>query len=99
MPGDDYQPDNSEESGGGFLIGLIYGALLGAVLGLLLAPSSGQQIRRHLKERQGYGQPFIPLIDTLRSRWQEAREEAGKASQESEKELRSRFAATTKQNR
>lgn len=34
-----------------FLVGLIVGALVGAVLALLLAPQSGEELQRLLRER------------------------------------------------
>jgi len=37
----------------GFLSGAIMGGLVGAVLALLLAPSSGEELRGELKERFG----------------------------------------------
>jgi gas vesicle protein len=43
----------------GFLIGVLVGGLVGAVTALLLAPSSGQQLRGSLRDR---GQSFLDEI-------------------------------------
>jgi gas vesicle protein len=42
-----------------FLVGLLVGALFGGVVALLLAPSSGQEIRRQIGERVQYVQDEV----------------------------------------
>ena len=50
MHGTEYGSVSSEQSGGGFMTGLICGAAVGAAIGLLLAPRSGAEMRRTLSE-------------------------------------------------
>ncbi len=40
----------SQESGGGFMMGLLVGTAIGAAVGLLLAPRSGAEMRRTLAD-------------------------------------------------
>jgi len=39
------------DNGGGFVMGFLFGALAGAVAALLLAPTSGEQLRRDLEKK------------------------------------------------
>jgi gas vesicle protein len=41
----------SDRGGGEFLAGFVLGALAGAVTALLLAPSSGEELRRDIERR------------------------------------------------
>jgi gas vesicle protein len=43
-----------------FLTGVVFGAVIGAVTALLLAPSSGEELRTHARER------FDDLTDEVR---------------------------------
>jgi len=42
---------SQNNSGPGFLAGLLLGGIIGAILGLLLAPRPGEQMRQELRER------------------------------------------------
>jgi len=41
----------NSRGGGGFLAGFVLGAMAGAVTALLLAPSSGEQLRRDIEKK------------------------------------------------
>ncbi len=49
-----------------FLVGLLVGALFGGVVALLLAPSSGQDIRRQIGERVQYVQDEVKRASSER---------------------------------
>jgi len=63
------RPDSS--GGGNFMIGLFTGALLGAGLGLLLAPKTGSEFRRQLRDRAG------ALADTAEEGYRRASDTLG----------------------
>src|SRR3954468_5881347 len=48
-----YEPQYEEESGGGFVFGLLCGAALGAAIGLMFAPKAGSELRRTLLDSTG----------------------------------------------
>jgi gas vesicle protein len=48
-----YEPRYKEESGGGFLVGLLCGTALGAAIGLLFAPKAGSDLRQTLYDSTG----------------------------------------------
>ena len=49
-----YEPHyEEEESGGGFLLGLLCGAALGAAIGLMFAPKAGSEMRQRLYDSTG----------------------------------------------
>src|SRR3954468_5484189 len=48
-----YEPQYEEESGGGFVFGLLCGAALGAAVGLMFAPKAGSELRRTLYDSTG----------------------------------------------
>jgi gas vesicle protein len=67
-----YEPHYNEESGGGFVFGLLCGAALGAALGLLFAPKAGSELRQTLydstddirkKANDAYGQATQTVND------------------------------------
>ena len=43
-----YEPHYEEESGGGFILGLLCGTALGAAIGLMFAPKAGSEIRQRV---------------------------------------------------
>jgi len=48
-----YEPQYDEDSGGGFLFGLLCGTALGAAVGLMFAPRAGSELRQTLYESTG----------------------------------------------
>jgi gas vesicle protein len=48
---DSYERYDTENGGGGFVIGLLAGTVLGAGLGMLLAPKSGSDLRGQIGEQ------------------------------------------------
>ena len=48
-----YEPHYEEESGGGFILGLLCGTALGAAIGLMFAPKAGSEFRQRLYEQTG----------------------------------------------
>jgi gas vesicle protein len=48
-----YEPHYEEETGGGFLIGLLCGTALGAAIGLMFAPKVGSEFRQRLYDSTG----------------------------------------------
>jgi len=48
-----YEPHYEEESGGGFVFGLLCGAALGAAVGLMFAPKAGSELRQKLYDSTG----------------------------------------------
>jgi gas vesicle protein len=48
---DTYDRYDDENSGGGFVMGLLTGAVLGAGIGMLLAPKAGAELRGQLGEQ------------------------------------------------
>ena len=73
-----------ENSGPGFLSGLLLGGLIGVVLGLLYAPQAGEKTREQLQSR------FDEFSSLGKSAWEEGKEAAGQKSAE----LRARFEQT-----
>jgi gas vesicle protein len=63
--------DRPDSGGGNFMIGLFTGALLGAGLGLLLAPKTGSEFRRQLRDRAG------ALADTAEEGYRRASDTLG----------------------
>jgi gas vesicle protein len=61
--------DNSMNSG--WMIGLVVGAAVGAIVGLILAPASGEETRRRIRDVAG------KLTDEGRKRMDDARDFAG----------------------
>ena len=45
--------DRDDESGGGFVMGLLTGTVLGAGLALLFAPKAGSELRGQLSDQAG----------------------------------------------
>jgi gas vesicle protein len=45
-----YEPQYEEDSGGGFLLGLLCGTALGAAVGLMFAPRAGSELRQTIFE-------------------------------------------------
>jgi len=57
----------SDRGGGGFLAGFILGALAGAVGALLLAPTSGEELRREIEQKtEGMMEDAERLYDDTR---------------------------------
>lgn len=69
----------SEKSGGEFFFGFLIGALAGAAAALLMAPSSGEEVRRQLGER----------ASTLKTQAEQLAEEARTQAQHLVEEMRS----------
>jgi gas vesicle protein len=48
-----HEPHYKEESGSGFLVGLLCGTALGAAIGLMFAPKAGSDLRQTLYDSTG----------------------------------------------
>ena len=75
--------DNNGGETGAFLAGFILGGLVGAAVAMIMAPASGEETRRQIRERG---------IE-LRDRAEDAAEEARKRAEEAAMEARKRAAA------
>jgi gas vesicle protein len=87
------------DNGGGFVMGFLLGALTGAVAALLLAPSSGEQLRRDIERKtenladeaeraydEARGQ-FVDMQDRGRIVLQDNVKKAQKAVQDAQQKL------------
>ena len=102
------EAEEERKSGGGFILGLIFGAVAGAAAATLFAPATGEELRQHVGDeaaqqpRDG-DEPDSPLsrvrgvLAGVRSRVQEATEEGQLASREAEEASRARYAELTNQ--
>lgn len=70
-----------DNSGSGFLIGLLMGGIVGAILGLLLAPQPGKVTRERLRGR----------LDEAMSLGKSAWEEGKEAATQKREELQAKF--------
>lgn len=70
-----------EQSGAGFMMGMLAGAFVGAGLALLLAPRSGQEIRQQI------GAQYRGLADRVGSQAHEWREKASQLREQGRERL------------
>ncbi len=107
------EPEESDGSGPGFILGIVLGVLAGAAAATLFAPSAGDELRQRIAEDaapvlEGQGGPEGPQAETpvariravlarVRSRIDEASDEAREAAHEAEEQSRARYAELTHQ--